>query len=269
VELETTMLGPLPVLAGGAGPPLLYLGGLLPVAGVDTRLARRAAEVSSRPLVDVRRVLFANRRQGLPEGMTIAELAAEHAEAIGALQAGPVDVVGVSTGGSIAQQLAADHPHAVRRLVLLSTGCRLLPEAQRMQARIAVDVRRGRPARAVASAAAFVLFPKVEPAARLLAPLLRPLVRKLGDLSDLAATIEAEDAFDLGRAAQPIRAPTLIVCGARDRFYPRPLLEETQRLIPGSFLHVVPRRGHLTAAGDRRALATIRGFLLHGGSAAS
>jgi pimeloyl-ACP methyl ester carboxylesterase len=32
----------------------------------------------------------------------------------------PVHVVGISTGGSIAQQSAIDHPLVVRRLVLLS-----------------------------------------------------------------------------------------------------------------------------------------------------
>jgi pimeloyl-ACP methyl ester carboxylesterase len=256
-ELREATLGPLPVLAGGTGPPLLYLGGLLPFAGVDTRLARRAAQASLRPLLDVRTVYFANRRQGLPEGMTMVEIAAEHAEAIAALEAGPADVIGVSTGGSIAQQLAADHPHAIRRLVLLSTGCRLTAEARRMQAQVAAEVRRGRPQRAVVSAAAFVLFPKAEPLARVVAP----LVGDVGDLSDLAVTIEAEDTFDLARAARPIGAPALIVCGARDRFYPRPLLEETRRLIPGSLLQLIPRRGHLTAAGTPRAVGLVRGFL--------
>jgi pimeloyl-ACP methyl ester carboxylesterase len=263
MELEEAALGPLPVLAGGEGPPLLYLGGLLPVAGVGTRLARRAAEFSARPLVDIRRVLYVNRRTGLPAGVTMAELAGEHAEAIRALHTGPVDVVGVSTGGSIAQQLAVDHPEVVRRLVLLSTGCRLLPETRRMQARVAADVRHGRPERAIVSVAADVLLPQLEPLARVLAPLFSPLVGGLGDLSDLAATIEAEDAFDLGRAAGTIRSPTLIVGGARDRFYPRSLLEETQQLIPGSRLHVVPRRGHLTAVGNARAIAVVRGFLQH------
>ena len=266
MELEETVLGPLPVLAGGDGPPLLYLGGLLPVAGVRTRLARRSAEFSARPLADLRRVLYVNRRPGLPEGLTMAELAADHAAAIRALDTGPVDVVGVSTGGSIAQQLAVDHPQSVRRLVLLSTGCRLLPETRRMQARAAADVRKGRPERAIVSGAADLFFPPLEPIARVLAPLLSPLVGGLGDLSDLAVTIEAEDAFDLRRAEGTIRAPTLIVCGARDRFYPRPLLEETQRLIPGSRLYIVPRRGHLTAGGNARAIATVRGFLQHGSS---
>jgi pimeloyl-ACP methyl ester carboxylesterase len=268
MELEETTLGPLPVLVGGDGPPLLYLGGLLPVAGVDTRLVRRAAEVSLRPLADIRRGVYANRRPGLQDGTTMAQIAADHAEAILALESGPVDVVGVSTGGSIAQQLAVDHPQLVRRLVLISTGCRLTPETRGMQARIAADVRRGRPERAVISAAVDVLFPPLEAPARLLAPLLSSLVRGLGDLSDLAVTIEAEDVFDLGRAAGTIQAPTLIVCGARDRFYPRPLLEETQRLIPGSQLQIVPRRGHLTAVGSERAIAAVRGFLQYRSSGA-
>jgi len=120
--VDRVQVGPLPALAAGNGPPLLYLGGLLPTAGVDGKLARRSAEFSARPLAGMRRVIYANRRSGLPRGMTIAEIAAEHAEAIDALDARAVDIVGVSTGGSIAQQLAADHPEKVRRLVLIGTA---------------------------------------------------------------------------------------------------------------------------------------------------
>ena len=57
LDLERLSLGPLPVLAGGEGPPLLYLGGLLPVAGVDSSLARRSAEFSARPFAGLRRVV--------------------------------------------------------------------------------------------------------------------------------------------------------------------------------------------------------------------
>jgi pimeloyl-ACP methyl ester carboxylesterase len=38
---------------------------------------------------------------------------------------GPVDVIGFSTGGAIAQYFAADHGQLVGRLVLSDTGCRL------------------------------------------------------------------------------------------------------------------------------------------------
>jgi len=254
-------LGPLPVLAAGEGPPLLYLSGLLPVAGVDSSLARRTAEFSVRPFSDIRKVIFANRRSGLPRGMTMAAIAAEHAEAIRTLDRGPVDVLGVSTGGSIAQQLAAEHPDAVRRLVLLSTGCRLSASARRMQSRVAEHVRAGNNQLALAAAAVGVVLGGGESLARLLAPLMAPFARRVGDLSDLATTIEAEDRFDLARCEGTITAPTLIVAGARDRFYPGPLLDETRRLIPGSVLQRIPRRGHLTVMTASRVLPTVRAHL--------
>jgi len=261
VELERRTLGPLPVLAAGEGPPLLYLGGLLPVAGVDSSLARRTAEFSIRPFSAGRNVIFANRRSGLPRGMTIAEIAAEHAEAVRALECGPIDVLGVSTGGSIAQQLAAEHREVVRRLVLLGTGCRLTPKARGLQSRVAEHVRAGNDRLALASVAVGVVLGGGEPPARLIAPFMGPLVRRVGDLSDLATTIEAEDGFDLSRCEGTITAPTLIVAGARDRFYPGPLLDETRRLIPGSVVQTIPRRGHLTLMTDSRVVPTVRAHL--------
>lgn len=251
-------LGRLPVLAAGEGSPLLYLGGLLPVAGVDSSLARRTAEFSARPFSDIRSVIYANRRTGLPPGMTIGAIADEHAEAIGALGCGPVDVLGVSTGGSIAQQLAAEHPGAVRRLVLVATGSRLTAKARRLQSRVARHVRAGNDARALASVAVGVVLGGGESLAWVLAPFMSPFARRLGDLSDLATTIEAEDGFDLARCAGTIKAPTLIVAGNRDRFYPGPLLDETRQLIPASVLLRIPRRGHLTVMTDSRVVAAVR-----------
>jgi pimeloyl-ACP methyl ester carboxylesterase len=53
----------------------------------------------------------------------------------------------------------------------------------------------------------------------------------------------------------------MIVAGTRDRFYPRQLLEETQQLIPGSVLRLLPRRGHLTVMSHPRLAPTVRAFL--------
>ena len=57
----------------------------------------------------------------MPVGMSFQALVAEHAAALRENFDRPVDLYGVSTGGSIAQQLAAEHPHLVRRLLLVST----------------------------------------------------------------------------------------------------------------------------------------------------
>jgi pimeloyl-ACP methyl ester carboxylesterase len=59
-------------------------------------------------------------------------------------------------------------------------------------------------------------------------------------------TIEAEDNFDLRACAAPIQAPTLVISGGRDRFYPMALIEQTTALIPNSRMVVKPEHGHMT-----------------------
>ena len=135
-QIERGTLADVPFAAVGSGPPLVVLPGLSLHAGVeDDRLVRNVL-VPVRGLADRRRLVVLNRWTGLPEGMTLHDFAARHAAAITELGA-PVDVLGVSTGGSIAQLLAAEHPQAVRRLALLSTGCRLSPELRALQAEVA------------------------------------------------------------------------------------------------------------------------------------
>jgi pimeloyl-ACP methyl ester carboxylesterase len=247
--LESVSLGRLPCLAMGSGPPLLYLAGLSPVAGVAPNGSRHMERGAIEAFANAgRRVLYVNRRRGLPRGMTMAELAAEHAEGIRAVFGEPVDVLGLSTGGSIAQQLAADHPGVVRRLALVSTGCRLDGPGRRMQRQVAARIRAGAERRALAVFAAGLVPPRRgQLAAAAVAAILGPgrLSGGADDLGDLATTIEAEDAFDLAGLA-PIRAPTLIVGGADDRFYPPEIFRATAAMVPGSRLEIVPGRGHIT-----------------------
>jgi pimeloyl-ACP methyl ester carboxylesterase len=218
------------------------------------------------PFAERRRVLFVNRRSGLPHGMSMADLAEEHADAIRSLGAGPVDVAGISTGGSIAQQLAADHPDVVERLVLLCTACRLGAEGRALQRRVAARIRRGAHRQALA-----VMMLGIVPRARGqlaaagLAWLAGPRLLAGDDrLADMATTIEAEDAFDLARCRSPIRAPTLILAGSEDRWYSPELFAETARLIPGSRLRVFEGRGHVTAARHPEWTSEIERFIAAG-----
>jgi len=87
-----------------------------------------------------------------------------------------------------------------------------------------------------------------------------PLLTSRGDLRAIAAMIEAEDGFDLA-SCPPITAPTLLVAGSRDSYYPRAELERTVALIPGSRLVVIGGLGHLLAPVSPRAVAAIRDFL--------
>ncbi|MEV4422226.1 alpha/beta fold hydrolase [Patulibacter sp. NPDC049589] len=260
MEVRRTTVGAFPALVAGEGPPLVVLAGLTPDVGVDGSAMRRAHVRTMAAFAAAAEVTYLNRRRGLPRGATMAVLAAEHADALRTAFDGPVDLAGLSTGGSIAQQLAADHPDVVRRLVLVSTGCRLGPRAREEQRRVAEAVRAGRPRRAFAelgrdlapgpaglvpAAAAWAVGPRLFP----------------GPLDDLATTIEAEDGFDLVRCAAPIRAPTLLVVGGRDPYYPASIVEETLRLIPGAHLDLHPRRGHVSTLAAPGLPATLAGFL--------
>jgi pimeloyl-ACP methyl ester carboxylesterase len=60
----------------------------------------------------------------------MADLASHYATAIEDRFEGAIPILGFSTGGSIAQQFAVDHPELVRRLVLAGTACRLGPVAR-------------------------------------------------------------------------------------------------------------------------------------------
>lgn len=260
--IERGVAGLIPYAAIGEGPPLTVLAGLLPMTGVDgDRLVRMTLEPFAR-LADRHQVVLFNRRSNLPRAISFAEIATEHADAIRSTFGGRADVIGVSTGGSIAQQLAADHPDTVQRLVLASTGCRLEGYTKALQRRIAARIRAGAPRRALAVGLAEVVPPwRGRILMALVALACGPyLLDHTGDLDDMATTIEAEDTFDLA-ACPTIRARTLILAGTQDRFYSRELLQETAALIPGSELTLLTGRGHVTALSDKRFTDAVERFL--------
>jgi pimeloyl-ACP methyl ester carboxylesterase len=262
LTFDRSAVGPLPGASFGSGPPVLMIAGLSPITGVDGDLMLRGTAAPFERLAGTHRVTIVNRRPHLPHGISFAEIAAEHAEAIREGLGGQADVIGVSTGGSIAQQLAADHPDVVGRLVLASTACRLEGDTKELQRRVAARIRGGAPRRAMAVLAADLVPPwRGRTAAAVAALIAGPAILETDhDLDDLATTIEAEDTFDLARCPT-IRARTLIVGGGRDRFYPRALFDETVRLIPDSELLLLDKRGHITALSDRRFGLALSSFL--------
>lgn len=263
VEIRYGTLGRLPVAEVGAGEPLVVLAGLSPTTGFSGSLAVRFALGPLARFAPSRHLFVLNRRPDLPAGMTMGELAAEHADAIRArFDDRPVDVVGTSTGGSIAQQLAADRPEVVRRLLLISTACRLGPFGRSVQRAVAARVRTGESRRALATMASSLVPPwrgrSVVATATFLAP--QRMITDRQGLADMATTIEAEDAFDLARCG-PITAPALLLAGREDRFYSPALFEETARLLRNGRLTLLDGRGHVTVTQDRRFLPEVRSFL--------
>jgi pimeloyl-ACP methyl ester carboxylesterase len=264
---EGTLAGGLPYIAFGDGPPLIVFRGLGFSNAKPTGLRRRL-DPELRWLSPLARggftVYAVNRRPGLGVGTTtMADLATDHARALEAEFGRPVDVLGISTGGSVALQLAADHPDVPHRLVVAGSAYRLGPTGQRVQRNVADLAANGAYRRALQAFAPTLAEPPLRQ--RLIGGLLwlaAPLaVGRSWDPSDLVATIEAEDAFDLGDRLGEITTPTLVIGGERDRFYSRELFIDTAERIPNGRLVIYEGRGHGGTFSDRRFARDVIAFL--------
>ena len=178
--------------------------------------------------------------------MTMQQFADEYAQAIKDAFHEPVDVVGVSTGGSIAARPAGLAPSAATTRTL-SHDTSTPVSAGALSAAEQVHLPRPWRGRALVAAIGWLAANRLVPQAT--------------GWDDLVATISAEDVFDLAACPSPVRAPTLIIAGRVDRFYTPALFEETAALIPDSELHMLERRGHIAVLRDRRSIATLVRFL--------
>lgn len=243
----------------GRGRPLVVLPGLSadhrPPRGMD----RRFQVQQIKPYASRRQVWWVNRRPGLPAGVTMPDLARDYADALRGRFDGPSDLLGISTGGSVALQLAADHPELVRRLVIASSAYRLGRRGRAAQRRAAGWLRAGRPRRAAASTMA-VMGAGSPALMGALGWVLGKAVLGGGD-PDLLAVLDAEDRFDLRDRLGEITARTLVVAGSRDACYGADLFRETAALIPRGELVLYPGKGHIGAQASRRLARDVLDFL--------
>jgi len=252
---EGTLAGGLPYFSFGSGPPLVVFAGLSPTHENPHGVGLWLEQQTLGPFAKQFTVYGVNRRPGLAPGTTIADIASDYAKALSDRFGGPVGIIGISTGGSVVQQFAIDHPELVRHLVVASSACRLGERGRDAQRRVAEraragDVRGGywelgRP---------LVTHPIGQKIAGGLMWALGPYVTgRHDDPSDMIVTIEAEDVFDATPDLHRISAPTLVVGGDRDGFYSPDLFRATAAGIPGGRLCLYEGKGHVGALGKRFA----------------
>jgi pimeloyl-ACP methyl ester carboxylesterase len=170
--------------------------------------------------------------------LSIPSLAALAAAVLDAAGLADADVLGFSHGGAVAQQLAADFPERVRRLILVATSCGVGSTPGRKRDALA----------ALGTADGASAWPQSDP---------------MGLLWQSLAFSNWSSIPFLGA----IRAPTLVVCGTGDTIVPPVNSRVLAGRIPGASL-VMLQGGHdLQRAESARALArTIEEFLLRSSS---
>jgi pimeloyl-ACP methyl ester carboxylesterase len=88
------------------------------------------------------------------------------------------------------------------------------------------------------------------------------MMKEPGDPSDYIATLDADLAHDATQVLPKINAPTLVIAGTRDFFYPEPILRETAERIPDATLRLYDGVGHpVGKTRKRRFEDDLLGFL--------
>jgi pimeloyl-ACP methyl ester carboxylesterase len=186
----------------------------------------------------------------------LAEMAADTAGLIDALEIKPAHVVGVSMGGMIAQTLAARHPEHVRSLVSImsSTGARssgwAAPSTLRIMFRPAPRDREAAIERAVATfrhiGSAGFPFDEDTIRDRSGRAFDRDPRAASGMMRQLGAIVKSGDRTDDLRR---VSAPTLVIHGDHDRMVHPSGARATAKAIPGARLETIQGMGHDLPAG--------------------
>ena len=184
-----------------------------------------------------------SRKNRMPDGYSIREMAQDQARAMEILGIGEAAVLGVSEGGMIAQSLAVLVPERVRALILAVTA----PNANDM-VRDCVEnwirlARAGDHRALMIDTAERSYSPAYLKKYRKLYPLLGHVGRPR-DYGRFLVNAEAILSFDMREELGRIACPALILGGEKDRIVGAEASRELHERIAGSALWLYPGLGH-------------------------
>lgn len=175
----------------------------------------------------------------------LADAAAQLISTVTDASGEPVDVVGLSMGGMVAQHLALRHPHVVRSLVLLDTSPAFgldgsLPE-EWLQQRLAPLLAGSSPAEMAPRVLSAIAGPDFT------GPAMDEAVAAMSRISTdaLAAACRTLVTHDTRSRLGEIHCPTLVALGEHDDETPLDYARMLHESIPGARLEIIEGAGHL------------------------
>lgn len=174
----------------------------------------------------------------------------------------PVDVMGLSMGGYVAQAVWARHAQLVRSLCLVDTKAPGDDDAGKAgrDAAMRTVLEKGRAA--IAAGMAEKLFAKRaadDPHGMLLRARLQSMIEGTPVETILADLRGLRDRPDRSAMLGSVTVPTLVVVGSEDVLTPVAEAQRIANAVPGARLVVVPGCGHLTPMEDPAAFAAAVG----------
>jgi pimeloyl-ACP methyl ester carboxylesterase len=251
----------LPSFTLGSGPEVVFLPGLGFNHEPPTGAARALESAPILQLATDHEMHWLGRPRGLPAGVTIADIAERTADWIAERFGRPVPIIGFSTGGFVALQMAVSRPDVVRKLVVVGAASRLSPDAEASERSWAEHLAAGQ------ISEAWQLLADDYTRTPFLAQILRVGLGTVGpwvtgsDTSDGVATVMADVAFDIRDRLSEIKAPTMLVAGRRDTTFEAQDLAEAAARIPDCQVLRLSHTGHVTSMLHPSTARGIRTFL--------
>jgi len=196
--------------------------------------------VQHRKLADEFTVYVVSRKRGLPRGYTTRDMAADYAKAFES-EIGPAAVLGISLGGYIAQYLAIDFPQYVRNLVIACAACRAGDEGRKIPARWLELAAQHRWREFYLDVAKVTMREFHQTFYQFLIPLVRT---RPSNPADFLVSLQACLAHDTSDLLGRIQAPTLVIGGSDDIFFPSPLLRDTAQRISHAVFRLLEGGSH-------------------------
>ena len=240
IELEDTYME---YIRFGAGKRVLIM---LPGLGDSLRSMKGTAlpvALMYRMFAKAFTVYVFGRRQALPEGYTIKNMAKDQALAMEVLGIEKADVFGVSMGGMIAQQLVLDYPEKVNQLILAVTSARTNPILRESIAEWTDCAKREDHAAFMESNLCRIYSDDYCRKNRWMVPLLGKLTKpkSYGRFFVQAEACLNHDTYD---RLPEIQKRTFVIGGEQDKALGGEPSYELARMIPNARLLMYPQWGH-------------------------
>jgi len=232
-----------------------------PLEGIRLQGARDAYD----DYLSHRQIHIIERRREMPIDYDLDDMVGDYEASVPELAAEPFDLLGISGGGLLALRYAARNPEQVRSLTLLSSGHRLSEPGRKLVRQWADwaeelqwrQIHRSTMQHMFANSLAGALFGGIA----FLAP------ETLGTPEypwDYVVGQRAIAEGDCSADAEAVRAPTLVITGARDLLFPPEVVEETASRIPRGSASVYPGEAHGLLKSRKRELRDqILSFIEH------
>ena len=194
------------------------------------------------------------RKPNVSEDYSFTDMADDYARMIRREFKKPVDVMGVSTGGQIAQYLAADHPDVVRKLVIFSSAFRLSERGIEIERKAAEYFEQGKYGKSLAAILDFIWSSRIK---RSVAKFFTRIFGKmvLGEIkypNDFLTEIRGDIGMNFKERLKEIQAPTLVVSGESDIGYTAEDVRTTAEGIPNAELIIYEGYGHNLVMANRK-----------------